>query len=142
VLLDRLHDGFRRSATFRQLVLALEQTDVIVYVTPGVCEAGRIAGCLMRFVHRTGNDRYLRIVVARVPSEERVIAIVGHELQHAREVADAAVADTGGMLALFRRTSVRQCRGVLVECYETQAAIDVQDAILKELGRQNHYFRP
>ncbi len=63
VMLERVHRGFRRSATFRQVVLALEQSDVIVYLTPGLCELGRIAGCLQRFVKASENDRYLRIVI-------------------------------------------------------------------------------
>lgn len=143
LLLQGLHDGFRRSATFRQLVLILERSNVIVYVLPGFCEVGRITGCLLRFVEVAGTDRYLRIVVSRVLSEERLIAVVGHELQHAREVAAAeSVTDSGSMLALFRRTGLRQCRNVLAECYETRAAIEVEDAILKELGKQQHFFRP
>ena len=143
LMLQRLHDGFRRSHTFRQIVLALEQSNVIVYVTRGVCDSGRIAGCLLRFVEVAGNDRYLRVVVSGVLSEDRVISTVGHELQHAREVADAGlVTDSASMLALFRRTGLRECRGVLGECYETKAAIDAQDAILKELGKQYHFFRP
>jgi hypothetical protein len=143
LVLQGLHDGFRRSATFRQVVLALERSNVIVYVLPGVCEVGRIKGCLLRYVEVAGTDRYLRIVVSRVLSEERLIAVVGHELQHAREVAGAeSVTDSKSMLALFRRTGFRECRGVIGECYETRAAIEIEDAILKELGKEYQFFRP
>lgn len=143
VVLQRLHDGYRRSATFRQVVLALERSNVIVYVVPGFCEVGRVAGCLLRFVRVAGSDRYLRIVVSRALSEDRLIAVVGHELQHAREVAAAAsVTDSKTMLALFRQTGFRECRGVIGECYETRVAIATEDAILKELGKQYHFVRP
>lgn len=143
VVLRQFHDGLRRSATFRQIVLALEQSNVIVYVTRGVCDAGRIAGCLLRFVHVSGGDRYLRIVVSVAASEDRILSIVGHELQHAQEVADAeTVTDGVSMLTLFRRIGLRECRDVRGECYETKAAIDAEDAILKELGKQYHFFRP
>jgi hypothetical protein len=143
LMLRRLHDGFRRSSTFRQVVLALERSNVIVYVTPGACEVGRVAGCLLRFVQVSGNVRYLRVVVSGRLSDDRAISVVGHELQHVREVADVGtVIDRASMLALFRRTGLRECRNVLSECYETKAAIDVEDAILKELGKQFHFFRP
>ncbi len=67
---------------------------------------------------------------------------MGHELQHAREVADARmVTDSASMLALFRRIGLRECRGVRGECYETQSAIDAEDAILKDLGKQYHFNR-
>ncbi|MFN2444001.1 MAG: hypothetical protein ABR606_00175 [Vicinamibacterales bacterium] len=142
-MLERLHDGVRRSVTFRHIVLALEQSNVIVYVTPGVCDSGRIAGCLLRFVRLSEKSRYLRIVVSEGFSDERIISIVGHELTHAREVAEAAtVIDGVSMLALFRRTGMRQCPGVRSECYETQAAIDAEDAILRELGKLHQFFRP
>jgi hypothetical protein len=141
-MLERLHDGFRRSPTFRQLVLALEDSNVIVYVTPGVCDLGRIAGCLLRFVKVAGHDRYLRIVIGHVWSDERAISIAGHELQHALEVADArSVIDGASMLALFRRTGLRECKGVIGECYETQAATNIEDAILKDLGNEHYYVR-
>lgn len=142
-MIQRLHDGYRRSQAFRQVVLALEQSNVIVYVTSGVCDGGRIAGCLLRFVKVSGNTRYLRIVVGSALPTDRAISVVGHELQHAREVADdAAVTDAQGMVSLFRRIGSRECRGVWGECYETKAALDVEDAILKDLGKQYHYLRP
>lgn len=142
-MIEKLQEGYRRSPAFRQVVLALEQSDVIVYITPGVCDVGRIAGCLLRFVKVSGNARYLRIVVGGALSRERAISVVGHELQHAREVADVeAVTDAMSMVSLFRRIGIHECRGVRGECYETKAALDVEDAILKDLGKQYHYFRP
>jgi hypothetical protein len=82
-------------------------------------------------------------VVSGLLPDDRAISVVGHELQHAREVANAeTVIDAASMVALFRRTGLRECRGVLGECYETKAAIDVEDAILKELGKRFHFFRP
>ena len=141
VMRERVQDGMVRSATFRRVVLTLELTDVIVYVTPGVCDLGRIDGCLLRFVNTTGGDRYLRIVISGVLGNDRAISVIGHELRHALEVAEAtAVRDAHGLVALFRTIRLRDCRGVIGECYETQAALDVEDAILTELGRQ-HQFR-
>jgi hypothetical protein len=141
-LLQHVHEGLHRSATFRHIVAALEQSNVIVYLAPGVCDVGRIDGCLLRFVHVSGNTRYLRIVISRRVGAERAISVIGHELQHAREVAAApTVVDGAGLVAMFRQASLRECKGVRGECYETQAAIDAEDAILKELGRQHHYVR-
>ena len=143
VVLQRVQDGFRRSPTFRALVLAVERSNVIVYLVPGVCDLGRIAGCLLRFVHVAGDDRYLRVVVNVALPEDRLVAVIGHELQHVREVVDApAVVDGPKLLTLLRDIGLRECRGVLGECYETKAAIEVEDAVLKELGKQYHYIRP
>lgn len=139
---ERLHDGMARSATFRRIVLTLELSDVIVYVTPGVCELGRIDGCLLRFVNTAGDDRYLRIVISGVLAHDRAISVIGHELRHALEVAEATtVRDAHGLLTLFRNIRLRECRGVIGECYETRAALDAEDSILTELGLQHHFRR-
>jgi hypothetical protein len=131
-----LHQGYRRSPTFRHLLLRLDESDVMVYVVPGFCEVTRLEACLLRHVAISGASRYLRIVINPHKPATELIARLGHELQHALEVAEAPeVVDAASMLALFRRIASGTCRGVPVDCYETAAAVDVEDRVLRELSR-------
>src|SRR5262245_15441382 len=54
---------YERSATFRELVSDLEQSDVFVYMEFGQCTGG-LKACLV-FVSRSGPDRYLRVRLDR-----------------------------------------------------------------------------
>jgi hypothetical protein len=81
-----IKQGIRRSPTFAALVAALNQTDVIVYIErtkalpPGV--DGQLA-----FSGAAGPLRYLRAQVIIDLEGDAMLAIAGHELQHALEVA-------------------------------------------------------
>lgn len=130
-----LQEGYHRSPTLRHVLLRLDESSVVVYVVAGFCEVTRLDGCLLGHVTIAGNTRYLRIVVNPHKPLTELIARIGHELQHALEVAAAPEAvDAASMLALFKRIASGTCRGVLVDCYETQAAVEVEDRVLKELN--------
>ena len=47
VIVALLESGSRGSATFKELVLAIEGTDGVVYVRAGKCPGYRIKGCLL-----------------------------------------------------------------------------------------------
>jgi len=81
-------DAACRSATVRSMVARLEASDVIVYVTMRPMRNRVIAGGL-EFVAATATDRVLRVVLAFPLDRVSRIAMLGHELQHAVEVADA-----------------------------------------------------
>jgi hypothetical protein len=85
VLLTR---GLERSATIRALVAQLEQSDVIVYIemNPGLRK--RLAGKLT-WITSTKAHRYVRVSINPELHSEMAIATLGHELQHALEVANA-----------------------------------------------------
>lgn len=88
--------GQERSATFRELVDVLQDSNVIVYVDvrrdPRYAQSG-----LLQFMGEAGGVRWLRATIdvgtSRLEiAQTRIIeltAILGHELQHAREVAEA-----------------------------------------------------
>jgi hypothetical protein len=57
-----IREGYDRSATFRQLVDALQRSNVIVFVQPGYCAGGRIRSCLVG-IGGSLLERHIRIKV-------------------------------------------------------------------------------
>jgi len=120
--------GSRSSATFRQLVHDLEQSDIIVYVSLSPHLPATDLGGL-QFVCARGRHRYLRVSVRPRLGPREFLATVAHELQHAREIAaDRGVIDSESMAALYTRIGRPSCNG-----YETAAAIRVGDLVNREL---------
>lgn len=78
-------EGLLRSATFRRLVDAVNETDGLVFVVEGKCGQG-LRACLHMSVDIAGPNRLLRVFVTpnRAPGCE-LIGSIGHELQHALE---------------------------------------------------------
>ena len=98
-----LKEGMRRSATFAHLIATVNATDVIVYIQRVEKLAPGIAGQLM-IVPIQGTHRYLRIQVLRTLAPYDTIAVIGHELRHAVEIAAAPdVRDPPGLVRLYRR---------------------------------------
>jgi hypothetical protein len=80
-----LETGARRSPAIQQLVEELEQSDVIVYVETGLLGfSGRTL-----FVGASAEARFLRITLDVPEMDDRLLAWLGHELQHAAEIARA-----------------------------------------------------
>jgi hypothetical protein len=95
--------GMQRSGTFAHLVLALNKTDVIVYIQSGQVLPTSIVGRLLLAAGPEGT-RYLRIQVSGHPGTNDMIALVGHELRHALEVAESPdVRDEASLIALYER---------------------------------------
>ena len=81
-----LKRGFNHSPTFARLMARLEHSDVIVYVE----EVPRLPGALegrMMMLPTSHGQRYVRIQIALRGAPDDSIALLGHELQHATEVA-------------------------------------------------------
>jgi hypothetical protein len=83
-----LVQGLQRSETIRGLVNHLEQRDVIVYIETQPNLKKRLAGTLT-WLTATKAHRYVRISINPDMSTDMAIATLGHELQHALEVAHA-----------------------------------------------------
>jgi hypothetical protein len=126
--------GMSRSATFRQLVDALDRSDVIVYVEPKLTREA-LGGFLSHAVATGGTYRYLHIAVDIRGADGRLVALFAHELQHAVEVAQHdEVRDERGMAQLFDGLAIKfGCGGTT--CSETQAAKDVEAAVAADLKR-------
>jgi hypothetical protein len=134
LLNDLVAEGIARSATFHRLVEAIAKTNTVVYIERGVCAFGHVRACLLPFMAATRNVRYLRVVLTEplnLRDRNRLIARVGHELQHALEVAERPdVVDVTDMAALFRHSGVPLGRRL---GYEPSAARAAGDAVLDEL---------
>src|SRR5690349_1433881 len=80
---------------------------------------------------RATGFRYVRIQLALRGAPEDAIAVLGHELQHAVEVAEAIdVIDAGGLEKLYRRIGVRSGPQV----YDTIAAQELGKVVRRELA--------
>jgi hypothetical protein len=96
-----IDEGLRRSGTFANLVLALNQSDVIVYIETSPGLPVTLSGRLL-LISALEGPRYLRIQVAAQSSPVELIALLGHELQHALEVAESpGVRDEASLVALY-----------------------------------------
>ncbi len=97
-LAQLLNDGVRTSATLRSLVERINLSDVVVYVR---CDAAPIAGVAGRltFVGAAGGFRYVVVQLSYLASRAQQLAILGHELQHAVEVASTPEIVDGESLA-------------------------------------------
>ncbi len=119
LLLRLMEEGLRRSVTFGDLVAAVNATDVIVYIQRVDKLPPTIAGQLM-IVPVPNQQRYLRIQVLARLSPFDTIALIGHELRHALEVAAAPdVRDQTGLTELYKRIGTA---GGQVHSYDTRAA--------------------
>ena len=84
-----LRDGARRSPTFATLLAALDRSDVIVYVELSLDLRPNTDGRTM-LVSQSAPQRYVRVQVRGMLSRDETIALIGHELRHALEIASTA----------------------------------------------------
>lgn len=131
-ILALIDDGLSRSPTFRRLVAALNESDVVVYIERKRTRQA-LGGYLAHHIVAQGNYRYLRIAVDTQGSQGRLVPLLAHELQHAVEIAQAPqVRDAATLEQLFVQLAVKfGCGGTT--CYETQAAKDVEHIVSDEL---------
>ena len=127
-----LRRGVECSSTVRHLVATLDASDVIVYIEPKQRRPS-LSGYLSHHIVTVAGIRYLRIYIEMQGAKRQLISLIGHELQHAVEVAQAADARTSADLTrVFDRLRVPLgCHAA--DCYETRAARDVERAIQREL---------
>jgi hypothetical protein len=135
-LIGLIRRGYDQSPAFRELVDALQYSNVIVFVQPGLCAGARIRSCLVA-VAGSNHDRHIRIRVDPAHTiENGLIAAIAHELQHAIEVAERPdVLDSASLAALYRRIAIGRCgQGLSNEC-ETTRALTTERTVYLELQR-------
>jgi hypothetical protein len=124
-------EGLKRSVTFSDLVAAVNASDVIVYIQRVNSLAPTIAGQLM-IVPVPHAQRYLRIQILDHLSPDETIALIGHELRHALEVAAAPdVRDQRGLMLLYQRIGEP---GGSVHSFDTRAAQNTGRRVKAELA--------
>jgi hypothetical protein len=120
-----------RSPTFRRLIARLNESDVLVYLDAGITRDG-IGGYLLHRVTVQGAYRYLRLIVSPQGSDERLIGVIAHELQHAVEIAEVSeVGRSETVQDFFARIGFNSGCG---NCYETIDAVDVERTVREELN--------
>ncbi len=128
-----LEHGVRDSATFRNLVGALESSDIIVYIELAPYQSTQAKGYL-RFISATAKHRFLLISLNfrpnHLPSQNGLIGLLGHELQHVLEVAQSPEVRTEDA---FRELYERIGFFSWPNTYDTNAALEIQARVWAEL---------
>src|SRR5262245_54516975 len=85
-ILALMDAGLARSETFRRLVAQVDASDVIVYVEAKRYAHPTLGGYMVHDIISRGGYRYIRVAVDVVGSVDRLVAVLGHELQHVIEI--------------------------------------------------------
>jgi hypothetical protein len=125
-----LRRGFQGSATFAGLLRRLELSDLTVYIEAVPRLPGSLEGRLIMLPPAHGY-RYVRIQVVRRGNPWETIALIGHELRHAVEVAGALeVTDDRSLADFYRRIGTTEGKDV----FDTIAARETGRRVLRELA--------
>jgi hypothetical protein len=123
--------GLSDSPTFRAMAEELARSNLIIHVEATILPHG--ADGMLRFVTTAGGFRYVRISIAPRLTSQMLVAMIGHELRHAVEIARAPeVVDETSMVRLYRRIGF-SCEKPAT--FDTRAAISVGTQVLRELKR-------
>ena len=125
-----------QSAVVRSLVSKLESSNVLVHIASSRSLPLGIGGTT-HFVTSRGGYRYVRITVAADLSKSGQTAILGHELQHAGEIAASAADDAESIRELFEKEGHRAG-----DYFETRAAIDTERLVRNEVNAARAALRP
>ena len=127
-----LLDGLRQSETLRTLVRRLEDRNVIVYIQMETKLKGRLAGSLT-WLTGTQKFRYVRVSINPDLRGAVAVAVLGHELQHALEVADEpSIVDRKSLNAFYRAHGISM--RVSTDGWDTRAAQEVGEEIRREVA--------
>jgi hypothetical protein len=131
--------GIERSPTFRQIVDRLERSDVIVEVQCGHFIGSQRAGRTVLLSAQPG-IRYVLVELACWAASGPSLHMIGHELRHALEIADAPWVVDGPTLALLYQNIGFPTSGMAAT--ETFGAFETADAL--EAGERVHHelFHP
>lgn len=112
--------GASGSQTFNTLLDRLSTSDVIVYVAIVDRIPGGGSGQLS-FITATKTVRYLRIELVRGGNTVELVSVLGHELQHAVEIADApGVRDSRAMAVFYLLRSGIHAQGTRYDSVEAR----------------------
>jgi hypothetical protein len=118
------------SPTVARMVADLEATDLIVWVEANPFLTKTRGEMLVAAA--TTEVRHVSIKVKTPGWLPDVVSVLGHELQHALEVAAAhEVRDAAGQRQFYRRIGYQAMDG---ECFETEAAVEVGRRVAREMA--------
>jgi hypothetical protein len=120
------------SPSIARMLADLESSDVMVGI-----ETARLPRFLngeVRVVAATPEARYLRVRLNVPKGDHELVAVLGHELCHALEIAAMKdVRDTPSLVKAYQRIGTK---GHGDGYYETEAALEAGRNVAKELGRR------
>jgi hypothetical protein len=123
-----LRRGAAESQTFRSLLNSLAESDLIVHVqtVDHLMTAGQTY-----FVTATPTVRYVRIEVSFRGNLNETIALIGHELQHAVEIAqEPRIRDRQALSLFYKGMPGNSTSGTE---YDSVAARVIEDRIRREM---------
>ena len=127
--------GRHESPTFRAIVDRLDASDLIVYISRGSLRGEAAAST--QLIKATSGYRYIRVTIELDPDTDVGVALLGHELRHALELAEAPwVVDDESVVSLYSEIGYVSCAGSK-PCYDTIEAVDAGRRVLVELRHQN-----
>ena len=132
---DLVTRGLHGSETFRQLYQQLEASNLIVHLRRSTkVPAG---SAYNQFITYAGSYRFVRITLNVAEADNPAVALLGHELRHAVELAEApAVDDSADYQRLYDRIGYESCSRAAPRCYETEAAVRAGREVLHELRKK------
>ena len=124
--------SMQRSAIIRSLVDRLNDSDVFVYLDFDSSARLNIVG-RTTFMTKTAGRRYIRVGISGAQTRDLQIAVLGHELQHAVEIADAyEVVDVATLKAFYKRSGFERGCGT-TSCFDSDRAIDTGRRVWREI---------
>ena len=126
-----------RSATSRQLIRTIEQSDSYVYVDEGKC--GQDARACFVTVTKAGPKRimWVHVDTRKADWDWDLMGSIGHELRHTIEaIDDASVTDGKELYRFYEDIGMRRWERMR----ETQAAIDAGNLVREEVRKFNRSF--
>ena len=122
--------GRERSPTFRRLLARLGDSNLIVHVWRN--QRPHPDAAFTQFIVESGGYRFVRITINVAGVSDGAVALLGHELQHAVEIADdPAVRDEASYTGLYRTIGYPSC--MRKRCYDTENAVDAGRRVLREM---------
>jgi hypothetical protein len=132
-----LEAGLRGSVTFRALVETIDASNVLVHVETAT-QSTQLPAAGVGDKRGAGRHRVLRIRLVVGWDSVSAVALLGHELRHTVEVAQAPdVVDLASFGRLFQAIGARsRCPALELACFETRAADAAGRLVLREMGRR------
>ena len=124
-----LERGLAQSASFRTLVAAAGGARTVVYVALDPQLAIGLRG-VTRLMRVSTGERMMLIVLSPRACDDDVVAVLGHELQHVAEMAEAGVTTMAEVEAHYRKHGIAGSAGR----FETMAAWEAGTRVRSELA--------
>ena len=116
-----------QSPTLRGMLERLEKSDMITFIR--MAPMFDRLRATTRIVSAVGHTRFVLVSITTLAPEVDRVLLLGHELRHAVELADAPwVRDDAGMIEMYQRIGWRES----ARAFETNAAVDAGRRVREE----------